>query len=507
MKFPAAPRGGITQADRMPPFGNWYETRSDVIDVMGLSSYRKKRHFEHTREPKGPGIKKSLRRPNPTLSFVIQEHAARQLHYDFRLELDGVLRSWAVPKGPSTDTKVKRLAVQTEDHPLEYAKFEGTIPAGQYGAGKVVIWDHGTWTPESDPHEQYGKGHLTLTLQGERLHGRWHLIRRGEKIGEKSSWLLFKGHDELPVGRAPAKPRVKGCSVTLTHPERVIYPELGIHKRDVFAYYQNVAPYLLPHVSRRPLTVVRCPQGQGGPCFFQKHAQKGSSDAIHPIPIREEHGQGDYTYIDDVDGLLGLVQMSVLEVHTWGAHIDHVEHPDLLVLDLDPAPELDFSRVTSAARLLHDIFDRLDLQSFVKTTGGKGLHVCVPLLPKLSWDEMKGLTQSLADTLVRHAPREFLAVATKARRKGKIFVDYLRNSRGATFIAPYSTRARPQATVATPVEWSELDALRPEAFTMNEVVQRLRRPRGDPWRGMPEVRQGVTRALLRSVQGAVARAG
>ena len=163
--------------------------------------------------------------------------------------------------------------------------------------------------------------------------------------------------------------------------------------------------------------------------------------------------------------------------------------------------------MVAAAELIHQLFDGLELESFVKTTGGKGLHVCVPLEPKLSWDEMKALSHALADTLVRHAPHEFLAVASKAKRKGKLFVDYLRNGRGATFIAPYSTRARPKATVATPVEWSELDGLAAERFTMAEVLERLRRPKGDPWRELSKVRQRISRSLLRSLPGAAAKIG
>jgi bifunctional non-homologous end joining protein LigD len=853
----------------------------------GLATYRRKRDFERTREPRG------RKAPRKGFSYVIQKHAAQRLHYDFRLELDGVLLSWAVPKGPSLDPEVKRLAVQTEDHPVEYGAFEGTIPKGEYGGGTVMIWDRGTWEPEGDPHQGYAKGHLVFALHGERLRGRWHLVRtrgRGEK---KPTWLLFKGTDErasksesvvesetssvvtnrsldeiargrkrkrtplsatdgakrakaparidvekatltsaapdgdewlhelkldgyrvlaylrrgkrvrlstrngndftarapavvaelaglaadeavldgemvvlrpdgvtdfqllqnalgsgsagdivyyafdLPyldgldlrgvplearkqelkdllsrtprarvrlsdhivgdgpafleqacaagaegivakrrdsvyrgtrtrdwlkikclarqefviggftepsgsrahlgalligfwedgelhyagkvgtgfteeslrelyaklaplerkgprfanpprgaitrgvhwvepklvaeiefteltsdrrlrhptfrglredksartiglerpspgpakssspprakpgtaatkraTGRASKKKSVTGAversakpAVTgqlpegfrLTHPERVLYPEAGITKQDLALYYAAIAPWMIPHVADRPLTIVRCPQGHTKSCFFQKHAQKGQPDAIRIVPIEDEDGPADYTYIHDADGLLALAQMGVLELHTWGAHVRNPERPDLIVLDLDPHEDVPWEQVVETAELLRGLFEQLDLESFVKTTGGKGLHVCVPFQSRLGWDEVKTFCQSIAEALVHDAPERYVATMSKAKRTGRIFIDYLRNGRGATFIAPYSTRARPGAPVALPVAWDEVAKVHPGSFTLKTVVAHVENRARDPWARINEVKQTLTRAGLASI--------
>jgi bifunctional non-homologous end joining protein LigD len=278
----------------------------------------------------------------------------------------------------------------------------------------------------------------------------------------------------------------------------VLYPEVGITKRDLALYYAAVAPFMLPHVADRPLTVVRCPQGHTKACFFQKHAQKGQPKAIRIVPIEDEGGLADYTYIRDEEGLLSLAQMGVLEIHTWGAHVRDHERPDLLVFDLDPHEEVPWKQVVAAAELLRGLFEQLDLESFVKTTGGKGLHVCVPLQPRLGWEEIKSFCQSVAEAVVQSEPHRYVATMTKAKRTGKIFIDYLRNGRGATFISPYSTRARPGAPVAMPVEWDELARVRADAFTLKSVPEHLARRGRDPWEHLNEVKQALTLAPSRS---------
>jgi len=814
--------------------------------VPSLATYRKKRDFSQTREPSGEA---APRKGRAELRYVIQKHAARRLHYDFRLELDGVLLSWAVPKGPSLDPTVKRLAQETEPHPLDYADFEGTIPKGQYGGGTVMVWDQGTWSPIGDARAGYAKGHLEFTIEGNKLRGRWHLVRakaRGNGKEDKS-WLLFKardelassdrdiveeepdsvvtgrGLDEIEAGARPARARAKpiqavkskskskskskargappktlepelatlvdsapggddwlheikldgyrilariedgkaqlftrnakdwtermpalarafeklgfdsawidgelvalddhgvsdfqalqnsldedresalvyyafdllfedgedlrslplserkerlsrrlgkkksgsirlsehvlgsgpeffeqagrlglegiiskratstyrsgrgrdwvkvkchlrqefvivgfsapkgsrshlgalllgveregklsyagrvgtgftetslaelsqrleplvretapvsdaprGADVRdvvwveprllsevsftgftqdgrlrhpvfhglredkpargvkveqpeaaypLTNPDKVLYPELGITKRELLEYYELVAERMLPHVAGRPLTLVRCPEGRTGQCFFQKHPGRGTPEGLRAVPIREKDGKAPYTVIDDAQGLFGLVQLGALEIHTWGAHEGDPERPDLLVLDLDPDPELDFEHVVRCAERLREVFESAKLESFVKSTGGKGLHVCVPFEPELSWTELKTFTKHIAEAFAARYPKEYLATVSKAKRTGKIFIDYLRNARGATFIAPYSTRARENAPVAVPLDWDELSKFKPGNFTLRTLSKRLAKQRVDPFQRMAELKQRLS---------------
>jgi len=833
--------------------------------MPSLAKYQQKRDFQRTREPRG-GAKKLPKR-GQVLSFVVQKHDARNLHYDFRLELDGVLLSWAVPKGPSRDPSVKRLAMEVEPHPLEYGGFEGTIPKGEYGGGTVMVWDRGTWTCDGDPHEALAKGHLSFSLYGQKLNGAWHLVRtkrvaddqHGNKQGK--GWLLFKSRDEqardndnllseepgsavtgrnldqiaraegededapdshprrkrssmkvkksstklpsqvspelatlvdtapdgddwvheikldgyrilarldrgevtlltrngkdwtermptlqaalakldvetalidgelvaldpsgvsqfqtlqsslntendsalvyyafdllhldgedimgkpllerkallrevlagsekalnsavrfnahvvgsgpaffanacklglegavakrgastyrggrgrdwlkikcgkdqeftivgysepggsrehfgalllatrregnltyagkvgtgfsaaslkelhqklsrlqrktaplahpprgadargvtwvepklvaqigftetttdgllrhptfkglrddkparqvkleepqqldeLPQPRAQRKPQplASKTSYVVTHPDKVLYPELGITKQEVLDYYALVAERLLPHVANRPLTLVRCPNGQGKPCFFQKHPGKGTPPGLRSVSIREKEGKSPYSVIDDATGLFGLVQLGALEIHTWGSRADDFEHPDILVFDLDPDPLLEYAAVIAGARAIREVFQQAHLESFVKTTGGKGLHVCVPIVPELGWEPVKSFTGHVAQALARRSPELYVATQSKARRTGKTFIDYLRNARGATFIAPYSTRARENAPLAIPLEWDELSPkLLPNHFNLRNVQRRLEKLKHDPFERM-----------------------
>jgi bifunctional non-homologous end joining protein LigD len=881
---------------------------------MGLEQYRHKRHFQKTTEPVGGRPVKGGRQ------YLIQKHDASRLHFDFRLELDGVLKSWAVPKGPSLDPGKKSLAVHVEDHPLEYGSFEGTIPQGEYGGGTVMLWDRGTWEPEGDAGESYRRGKLVFRLQGERLQGRWALIRMGGKAGQDGkNWLLkkieddesrsgkdddilvkmttsvasgrtmsqianntkplkqpgpkrrrtkrtsaperpdhrtrkpsgprsldpsslkgarrstlpakiapelptlvqevprgsewvyelkldgyriiafvndgkvslltrrghdwtnrfptiatelekltsgdiildgeivvlrpdgtsdfqalqnvmrhgndgaivffvfdllyFRGHDlrqvalierkqllsqwldrnshslairysdhitgdgervfslacrhglegivakrtdsryeerrtanwvkvkckkrqEFVIGawtepgggreslgallvgyyRAPAelvyagrvgtgftqqslrdlhkllqpleqrkspfrkppsgiaargvihwvKPKLIAevafaawtadgllrhasfqgiredkapseitrempaderhsepdarsndedpegeimtsasttrsseqshstdvfAGVRLTHPDRVFFPEENITKRDLAIYYTEVAPHLLPHLEGRPLSLVRCPDGSKKPCFYQKHLGTTMPEAVRGITIKEKAGAATYIAIDDLAGVISLVQMGVLEIHPWGSRTDRLERPDRLIFDIDPAEGLEWDDVVQAARHIKERLDDLKLDSFVRTTGGKGLHVVVPLVRRASWEELKSLAKSFADAVVREQPKRYIAQSSKVKRAGKIYLDYLRNERGATAIASYSTRARPGATVATPLSWDELSgSWRPDRFNTRTVPERLETMKQDPWQGFFEARQTITKAMLAQVE-------
>jgi bifunctional non-homologous end joining protein LigD len=855
-----------------------------LFSVMerGLETYWQKRHFDRTSEPRGK------KRRSDGFSFVVQKHAARRLHYDFRLELDGVLLSWAVPKGPSLDPSIKRLAVQTEDHPVEYGSFEGVIPKGEYGAGAVVIWDQGRWIPEGDPRESYARGRLTFRLEGTKLHGSFHLVRtRGD---DGRSWLLIKrndeaaapgsdahvvddnpdsavsgrsiaavasapertwhsnrpaaakrpsraraarkswpdprevdgarvarmpddiapqlatlvaeaptgddwvheikldgyrmlarcekgrvawitrgGHDwservpslsrelaslalpgalldgelvvlrdgvssfqdlqnslsegrdarcvfyvfdllhfgrhdlrgatllerkaflgrvleaagaatpesrirlsehvlgrgeeflagacelgaegsvckradapyasgrsrrwlkvkcskrqefviggftapggarshlgalllgvqgdeglayagkvgtgfsqrslaelsaklaplvrerpafanpprgaeargvrwveptlvaevqfaertsdgrvrhasflglredkparqvreERPAPPPPRKPLAKRTkraaraqpalpTVRLTHPDRVLYAKQGITKADLALYYAQVAERMLPHVARRPLMVVRCPRGQGAECFYQKHPGKGMSAAIRRAPIEESEGVLESMYVEDVQGLLQLVQIGALEIHAWGCHVDDVERPDQLTFDLDPDEGLPWKEVMAAARELDARLERLGLTTFLKTTGGKGLHLVVPIEPSAGWDEVKQFCKDVAEAMVRQHPDRYLVNISKAKRRGKILIDYLRNGRGATAVCPYSTRAREGAPVALPIAWTDLTArLRPDRFRVENTPAHIARA-PDPWAHFETARRPLAARLLRA---------
>ena len=783
-----------------------------------LARYNAKRDFTKTAEPVGEFA------PGNGKSFMVQKHDATRLHWDFRLELDGVLKSWAVTRGPSLDPDEKRLAVRTEDHPLSYATFEGTIPKGEYGGGTVMLWDRGTWesAPGKDPRKTLEQGHLHITLHGERMRGDWLLIRlkpRTSKSGRREkneNWLLRKlddaeaggtdtlvetaltsvstgrtmqeiaegkkakavpaaklrkpaartktaeaapaytdpqlctlvdavpagtdwihevkydgyramvavangkakvftrsgldwtdkfagiadaaaaldvgsalidgeivafkdgrpdfstlknaiasggdmtlfafdllqldgedltslanvtrkerlraivGNDarlqfaehivgsgeqlfdsmcregyegivskkadapyrgkrtqawlkikctrrqefvvvgwttsdksrgfrslllgtrdgekgelryagkvgtgfsqalmtelrakldrlarktptvEVPKGlgraavrgarwvtpklvaeiaftettpdgllrhpsflglrgdkdakdvvaeraaplRKAAAAAVPDTGVKVSNRERVIFPEGGITKGDLADYYATIAPVMLPWLGRRPVSLVRCPQGRAKHCFFQKHDAGSFGDAVHQVPVKEKDGSTeDYLWVDDARGIVTCVQMGTIEFHGWGSTIDALEQPDRLVFDLDPDEGLDFGDTKKAAEHLKNQLAELGLASFPMLSGGKGVHVVVPLRPEAAWPAVRDFAERFARALAQAEPDRFVATMSKAKRVGRIFIDYLRNQRGATAILPYATRARAGAPVAAPVSWTEL---------------------------------------------------
>ncbi len=771
-----------------------------------LDDYRRKRDFGSTSEPKGARAKQ--RRAGKPI-FVVQLHHASARHFDFRLELGGTLRSWAVPKGPSRDPGVKRLAVQVEDHPLDYATFEGSIPAGSYGAGVVEIWDHGHWTSDSDAAQALDKGHLHFTLFGDRLNGDWSLVRtgrgkqwllikvkdeyavkdddatapsdapqrkppapkregmtiptpqlatlaerapsRGEWVnevkydgyrvlltkhrrqiaihsrnrqnwtrelahvaaavaalkaescvldgelvvwddaghssfgalqqafggsgvrraevmcfdlleldgkdlrdrpfrerrqalerllkkakrplrlsqviegpprevrdaackhglegiiikdadapyrgGRNRHWLKLKciaGDEFLAIGFTPGKgareslgslllaerrdgewhysgragsgldddtiarlgrlatrkkapddirglptraqlrgakpqwfaqrpvvevafrartrdgflrqPAVKGVrldktaatlrdqpgdradrsSNVLTHPEKKLFTDPPLTKAQLAEYYRTVAPWLLPEGGERPISLLRCPDGIAGECFFQKHGGSGLPQGVHTIDIADKRGDNDsYLWVDSADGLAGLVQLGTIELHAWGCRVGDIEHPDRIVFDLDPAEGVAWEETKNAARVVRERLASIGLESWLRTSGGKGLHVVVAIKPGPDWDTVKEFAHGVAVALSQEAPKKFLATATKSKRKGRIFIDYLRNGRGATAIVNYSVRARAGAGVATPLRWDELARLSaPDYYTVANIPRRLAQIKKDPWAGI-----------------------
>ncbi len=507
--------------------------RAKPAAAKGLALYQAKRRFDRTPEPSGRGLRP---RAQPGLQFVIQKHAASHLHYDFRLELDGVLLSWAVPKGPSLRAGERRLAMRTEDHPLDYASFEGVIPKGEYGGGSVLVWDRGSWLPDGNPQEGLKKGRLSFALEGQKLSGRFHLVRTKQGADKRESWLLFKGKDESARAAAdiiaerpesvlsgktideidPASAHAQGRSepepvgdmvemvsrlapgFALTNLDKVLYPEQGLRKAEIIAYYVSVASMMLPHVQHRPLVLVRCPHGQKQQCFYQKHVDKGVPEAVTRVAVRESKKTVNYGSVHDVNGLIALAQLGVLEIHLWGCHADQLEKPDLFVFDIDPDQGLAWDRVIDAALELKAALSELGLTSFVKTTGGKGLHVVAPVARRLDWDQHKEVAHALVQTLAERQPDRYVTNMRKELRKGKIFLDYLRNGRGATAIAPYSTRARPGAPVATPLRWDELErGAKPADYDVRSVLRRLEEQKVDPWQGFFELSQSLGAARLR----------
>lgn len=279
---------------------------------------------------------------------------------------------------------------------------------------------------------------------------------------------------------ARASPRPDG--IAFTHPERVVFPALGLSKRDVAEYYLTAARWLLPEVARRPLSLLRCPDGVSGECFFQKHGGRGLGAHVQALPLRQHSGIEDYVYIDDIDGLLQLVQMNTLELHPWGATIDDPEHPDQLVFDLDPGPGVGWRDIRQGARQIRAALREDGLQSFVRLSGGKGLHVVAPIRPQADWDRAREYASQLAHRLAERHPDRYIATMSKARRDGVIFIDWLRNTRGATSVCSWSLRAREHAGVAMPVRWEELPGIAsPQAFPLPRARRRIARLQVHPW--------------------------
>ncbi|HSN21578.1 MAG TPA: non-homologous end-joining DNA ligase [Usitatibacter sp.] len=290
------------------------------------------------------------------------------------------------------------------------------------------------------------------------------------------------------------------AGVRLTHPGRLLFEDLGLTKEALARYYDEVSEWLLPDLRRRPLSLVRCPQGPGEGCFYQKHIDAAWSPEIERVAIPESRGEGIYAVANSAAAVVGLVQKGVIEMHVWGATTGDLAEPDRMVLDLDPHPAVPWREVMAAARLVRERLEALGLESFVKTSGGKGLHVAVPLAPRHEWDEVKAFSRALAESLAAEEPERFTAHMAKRERTRRIFVDYLRNAPGATTVAAYSVRARPGAPVSTPLHWDELGGrTKPASFHAGNVVRRLQGLRSDPWKTFRRSPQTLTAAMKRSL--------
>ena len=300
-----------------------------------------------------------------------------------------------------------------------------------------------------------------------------------------------KAADEIVLEAPPKRSRPLTApdreAIRLTHPERILWEEAGITKQGLADFYADIADWILPHVAGRPLSLLRCPSGTAAKCFFAKHPWQGLDKSVRRVDTGDKEPM---LAIDDVTGLISLVQAGVVEIHPWGSTIDHLEQPDRLVFDLDPGENVPWEVVIDAAYDVRDRLATLGLQSFVKTSGGKGLHIVAPIQPEADWDEVKMFTKAVAGTMAKDRPNRYVATIAKSARHARIFVDYLRNDRGATAVAAYSTRALPRASVSIPLNWEELSpGLRSDHFTVGNVLHRLSSLKRDPWQGFFKIRQ------------------
>lgn len=558
-----------------------------------LGRYREKRDFGKTREPEGSsGVTRS-----PHLRFVVQKHEATRLHYDFRLEIDGVFHSWAVTRGPSLDPGEKRLAVEVEDHPLAYGDFEGTIPKGQYGGGTVMVWDRGLWAPTEtkSPAAALADGELKFVLVGEKLKGDWVIVRmKHDRFGrDRSNWLLIKHRDDYarpgdgdgvlardrsvasgrsmaqiaagkgsaptpfmraggrgfkadaqwstkesaddgdpdpaaartPTGarrstlretlkRTPGKQSVmttgaiksvradgnRVLGVAISKPSKALWPAPdGYTKMDLAEYLATVAPWMLAHIAGRPCSLLRAPDGIAAETFFQRHAGGRMDEAVATVQVAGDRLP--YLEIDDARGLVAMAQLAAIEFHPWNCMPGSPEVPGRLVFDLDPGPGVAFDSVVAAAKTIRQMIEGLGLAAFCKTTGGKGLHVVVPLKadrPQATWAQAKMFAETLCIEMARREPELYLTKMTKSARKGRIFLDYLRNDRMATAVAPLSPRARPGAHVSMPLTWAQVRAgLDPSRFTIKTAAKLM--AKSSAWADYEDASGSLRAAIARLV--------
>jgi len=433
-----------------------------------LTKYNSKRNFNKTKEPIGKLSKKSKK-----LTFCVQHHLARKDHYDLRLEHNKTMPSWAIPKGPSYNPNDKRLAIKVEDHPLSYKTFEGTIPKGEYGGGTVMLFDIGTYEII-----KYEKNLIKVIFHGQRLKGMWTLTHFKD-----NNWLLikdkdyFKNYIDIKKYKRSIKTNrtmkeiannEKKKTITITNPAKKIIG--NITKQQIYSYYEKIAPRMMPYLENRLISTIRAPYGTTKEIFYKKH-------------LENSHGflekLGNYYYILDTIALLSEIQMNSYEFHIWGSNASKNNYPNMMVFDFDPDEKLSLETLRLGVKYLKEILDNLNLKAFLKTSGGKGYHVVVPFRTKITWKKFYKISEDIANILVNTYPDIFTTNIRKNNRHNKIFIDYLRNQKSATSVAPYSIRLKKNAPISMPISWQELDKIKPNEITINNVFKRLKKK--DPW--------------------------
>ena len=460
---------------------------------MTLREYEQKRNFKKTPEPRPRRSKKKAR------IFVVHKHAASRLHYDLRLEEGGVLKSWAVPKGPSLNPADKRLAVQVEDHPYDYKDFEGTIPEGEYGAGKVIVWDSGTYEPLV-----WKRGSLRFILRGKKLKGEFSLVR----FRPPKNWLLIKKKDRFASAKDITKrdrsvkssrrlPDLeKPAHIAFTHLDKIFWPKEKYTKGDTVAYYDKIAATILPYLKNRPMVMNRHPNGIAKPNFFQKDSRELElPHFVKTMTIRAESGKRvRYVICNNKETLLYLANLGCIEMNPFASRTKHLHKPDFLIIDLDPSGN-SYDQIVKVALELRAILQKIGIEnSFPKTSGKRGMHIYIPLRAAYSFDAARDFAKLLGALLQRRLPTLVSVEHYPAKRKGKIHPDYMRNALGQTAVAPYSLRPYPGATVSAPLSWSEVKSrLDPKKFTIKTIHRRLQK-KGDLWKGVLASGADLTKA-------------
>jgi bifunctional non-homologous end joining protein LigD len=499
-----------------------------------LKEYAAKRDFAKTPEPAGGAPPHDGAQPR----FVVQRHRARRLHYDFRLEMGGVLVSWAVPKGPSLDPAVKRLGVHVEDHPIEYFDFEGVIPKGEYGGGDVIVWDWGTYEPlyTDDPLKAVAEGNLHIELHGQKLRGRFVLIRRGQDSSGKEQWLVFHKKDEhavpgwdpedhprsvrsgrtndevaashdavwhsdAPVNQAnidfsDSRPDIAaldalgaqgdwefdGVTLRLTNLDKVLFPprnrrEKALTKRDLVRYYATMAPVMLPYLRDRPLNMHRYPNGVDKPGFWHKEVPSHAPEWVTRWHNDEaDPGETEWYIVADRPATLAwLANFGAVELHPWTSKIPHVHCPTYALIDVDPGEKTSWDEVIMLTKLYKAALDHLKMFGAPKVTGQRGIQIWVPIETGPTFDETRAWVEGISRAIGATVPDLVSWKWEKRGRGGLARLDYTQNAINKTLVAPYSVRAAAGAPVSMPIRWDELDdpKLRPDRWTIRDAGKRV----------------------------------
>jgi bifunctional non-homologous end joining protein LigD len=532
-----------------------------------LEPYRKMRDFDRTPEPSGS---ERAAESKGGLRFVVQRHRARRLHYDLRFEMSGTLASWAVPKGPTLDPKVRRMAVHVEDHPIEYLHFEGVIPSGEYGGGDVIVWDTGTWEIHAadDPVAAVAAGELHADVYGEKLRGRFVLVRttRGKSDGQDEWVLLHKRDDyavagwdpeehpksvlsgrtndevkadpdlmwrsDLPAAKAAIRLRpeppsddelaaldelgqsgtwhIFGRELKLTNLGKEMFParqqpskggrrkatDPPLTKRDLIRYAACIAPTAVPYLRGRALNMHRFPDGASRKGFWHKQTPTHAPDWITrwQNPDADAGETSLYTVVDEPAALVWAANFGALEWHAWTSLTEKPHEPTYALLDIDPGEDTSWDETLLLARLHRDALAHLDVRSYPKLTGRRGIQVWIPIAPGYTYKETRAWAQKVSKAIGNVVPKLVSWRWTVDDRGGLARLDYTQNVINKTLVAPYSPRPSPGAPVSTPITWEELDSpdLRSDMYTISTVLDRVREV-GDPFIGVLDRNQILPR--------------